>query len=78
MLCVAARRDPRFYPISMNQCNSRGRLASAEDHNEKMYAELAKLAVASTAATILIWLLSLLAPRCVPEHVGYLIRLATC
>jgi hypothetical protein len=43
-----------------------------------MYAELAKLAVASTAATILIWLLSLLAPRCGPEYVGPLIRLATC
>jgi hypothetical protein len=43
-----------------------------------MYAELAKLAAASTAVTILMWLLSLLAPRCVPEHVGDLIRLATC
>ena len=43
-----------------------------------MYAELAKLAVASTAVTILIWLLSLIASRCVPEHVGAVIRLATC
>jgi len=43
-----------------------------------MYAELTKLAVASTAVTMLIWLFSLLAPRCVPEHVGALIRLAAC
>jgi hypothetical protein len=41
-----------------------------------MYDELAKLAVASTAVTILIWLFSLLASRCVP--VGPLIRLAAC
>jgi hypothetical protein len=43
-----------------------------------MYGELAKLAVASTAVTILMWLLSLLAPHCVPEHVGGLIRFAAC
>jgi hypothetical protein len=29
-----------------------------------MRSELAKIAVASTAATVLIWLLSLMAPRC--------------
>jgi hypothetical protein len=43
-----------------------------------MYGELAKLAVASTAVTILMWLLSLLAPHCVPERVGDLIRFAAC
>jgi hypothetical protein len=30
-----------------------------------MRSELAKLAVASTAATVFIWLLSLMTPRCV-------------
>jgi hypothetical protein len=43
-----------------------------------MLGELGKLAVASTAVTVLIWVLSLLAPRCVPEHLGDLIRFATC
>ena len=31
----SANGDRAFYPLSMNQCNSRGRSASAEDHNEK-------------------------------------------
>jgi hypothetical protein len=43
-----------------------------------MLNELGKLAVASTAATLLIWVLSLLAPRCLPEHLGDLIRFAAC
>ena len=43
-----------------------------------MLSELSKLAVASTAVMVLIWMLSLLAPRCVPEHVGDLIRFAAC
>jgi hypothetical protein len=33
-----------------------------------MLNELGNLAVASTAATIFIWMFSLLAPRCLPEH----------
>jgi hypothetical protein len=40
-----------------------------------MLSELGKQAVASTAVMLLIWVLSLLAPRCVPEHVGDLIGL---
>jgi hypothetical protein len=44
----------------------------------QMHSELARLAVASTAVTDFIWLLSALAPRCLPEHVGYLIRFAAC
>jgi hypothetical protein len=43
-----------------------------------MLSELVKLAVASTAVTVFIWLLSALAPGCLPEHVGYLIRFAAC
>ena len=43
-----------------------------------MLSELSKLAVASTAVMVLIWVLSFLAPRCVPEHVGELIRFAAC
>lgn len=44
-----------------------------------MHAELGKLAVASTAVTILIWLFSLfLASRCGPDYLGPLIKLATC
>jgi hypothetical protein len=43
-----------------------------------MLNELGKLAVASTAATLFIWVLSLLAPRCLPEHLGDLVRFAAC
>jgi len=43
-----------------------------------MLNELGKLAVASTAATVFIWALSFLAPRCLPEHLGDLIRFAAC
>jgi hypothetical protein len=39
---------------------------------------LVKLALAGAAASVLIWVLSLLAPHCVPEHVGNLIKLAAC
>ena len=43
----------------------------------EMRSELVKLAVAGTAVTFFIWVLSALAPR-LPEHVGYLIRFADC
>jgi hypothetical protein len=43
-----------------------------------MSGELVKLALAGAAASVLIWVLSLLAPHCVPEHVGNLIKLAAC
>ena len=43
-----------------------------------MLTELTKLAVASTAATAVVWLLSLIRSGCVPDHVGDLIRLAAC
>jgi hypothetical protein len=43
-----------------------------------MSGELVKLALAGAAASVLIWVLSLLAPPCVPEHVGNLIKLAAC
>jgi hypothetical protein len=41
-----------------------------------MSGELVKLALAGAAASVLIWVLSFLAPHCVPEHVGHLIQLA--
>ena len=40
--------------------------------------ELVKLALAGAAASVLIWVLSFLAPHCVPEHVGHLIQLEAC
>jgi hypothetical protein len=40
--------------------------------------ELVKLALAGVAASVLMWILSFLAPDCVPEHVGNLIQLAAC
>jgi hypothetical protein len=43
-----------------------------------MSGELVKLALAGAAASVLIWVLSFLAPHCVPEHVGHLIQLAAC
>jgi hypothetical protein len=43
-----------------------------------MLNEVGKLAVASTGATVFIWILSRLVPRCMPEHVGDLIRLTIC
>jgi hypothetical protein len=62
----------------MISCDARLRLGIGRSDHTNMLSELAKLAVASTAVTALIWVLSLLAPRCVPEHVGGLIRFAAC
>ena len=43
-----------------------------------MSGKLVKLALAGAAESVLIWVLSFLAPHCVPEHVGHLIQLAAC
>ena len=43
-----------------------------------MSGELVKLALAGAAASVLILVLSFLAPHCVPDHVGHLIQLAAC
>ena len=71
-------RPRHFYLLSTIPCDARRLSALVDRITQKMLSELTKLAVASTAATVLIWLLSLMAPRCLSEHVGDLISFAAC
>jgi hypothetical protein len=69
------------YPALLNFNDSVGcslRPGIGRGRTSPMLTELGKLAIASTAAAVFIWALSLLAPRCLPEHLGQLIRLAAC
>jgi hypothetical protein len=71
------RRVAAFTHLQRFPCDAR-RSRIGRRNNTTMLTELTKLAVASTAATVVVWLLSLIHSGCVPDHVGDLIRFAAC
>src|SRR5262245_14851906 len=75
--CATTRRRMRIHPGFTQPQHFRVMVAASVRRITRMLNELGKLAVASTATTGFIWVLSLLAP-CLPEHWGDLIRFAAC
>ena len=69
--------ETAFTHLQRFPCDAR-RSRIGRRNNTTMLIELTKLAVASTAATVVVWLLSLIHSGCVPDHVGDLIRFAAC
>ena len=69
--------ETAFTHLQRFPCDAR-RSRIGRRNNTTMLTELTKLAVASTAATVVVWLLSLIHSGCVPDHVGDLIRFAAC
>ena len=65
--------ETAFTHLQRFPCDAR-RSRIGRRNNTTMLTELTKLAVASTAATVIVWLLSLIHSGCVPDHVGDLIR----